>query len=576
MIRIEEFLFNEEIEQSLSETLITKYPGLSFSTNEEFYSYFQSQNVRLVKLKPTNQTLLQRFKDFKSSTDYSLVKLYIKQEREIERAISSGNTDKAISLYQSITLASLDPFFDFIVRKTLTGYENGQLPSEKVKTLMDEIAKNNTQDINKDVDVIRDGDGTIQSFKNYLKNVGSLKINLVDDRYRLDSFRYVVDSSFKQLEDAVNAELNVLKKVSDLTTVGTDKTKLKDDLKKLILEDSSTIPALQVKVETLEDQVDALQELVEFKDGILLDSEKTIEELAQQRNKLVDELEVKDQTIVELNSTINTRLGELESKVLFQLENGGDAFDELSSKLEEQAKKAEEQVKKAEENAEKQLKAFEKAIGSITDSLKPKEPDIPTSNENDSPEEKRRKEKIKKIQEDWDLIKYISSSNDDYLIELLKIVGVDISTNKYKFTDISTDPNNRVKMISSWNTLYKQQFKQSMNISTIKTEADADKILSLVDKLKLTPSQESSLRKLLYADSYAGGDCGGDIFDRWRNDCNRARGVNEPIVKQIHDFVKATYQGFGSTRNIENALSVASIDTILEVFNLVNEFPGSY
>lgn len=569
MIRIEEFLFNEEIEQSLSETLLRKYPRLSFSTTDEFYSYFQSQNVRLVKTQKNDQSLLQRFKDFKSSSDYSTLKLYIKQERDIERAINAGDNDKAISLYQSLNVSAIDPFFDFVVRKTLTGYEGGQLPSEKVKALMDEIAKSKVIDINKDLDVIRDEDGTIQSFKNYLKNVGSLKINLVDDRYRLESFRYVVDSSFKQLEDAVNAEINILKKAGDLSNVGSDRTKLEEDLKKLILEDSSTIPALQVKVETLEDQVDALQELVEFKDEVLSDSERVIEELAQQRNKLVDELEVKDQTIIELNSTINTRLSELESKVLSQLENSGDAFDELSSKLEEQAKKAE-------ENAEKQLKAFENAIGSIADILKPKEPETPEPKEDDSPEEKRRKEKIKKIQDEWDSIKYISASNDDYLVELLDIVGIDVKSNKYKFTDIANDPKSRVRAISNWTNIYKQQFKQSMNVGTIKTEQDADRILTLIDKLKLNKTQETSLRKLLYADPFKGTGCGGDIFDRWRNDCERGRGVNEPIVKQIHDFVGATYQGYGDTKNIEKALGSADIDTILEVFNLVNEFPGNY
>lgn len=569
MIRIEEFLFNEAIEQSLSETLIRKYPRLSFATTDEFYTYFQPQNVRLIKTKNVDQSLLQRFKDFKTSSDYSSVKVYIKQQRDIDRAIKTGDTDKAVDLYQSISTMTLDPFFDFIVRKSLTGSETGQLPSEAIKTMLDELAKSNIADIDKDVDVIRDSDGTIQSFKNYLKNVGSLKINLADDRYTLDSFRYIVDSSFKQLEDAVNAEVNILKKAGDLSNVGSDKTKLEEDLKKLLAEDSSTIPALQVKVDTLEDKVDSLNELVEFKDETLLDSERVIEELSQQRNKLMDELEVKDQTIVELNATINTKLTELESKVLSQLENSGDSFDALSSKLEEQAKKAE-------ENAEKQLKAFETAIGNIADTLKPKEPETPEPDVKDSPEEKNRKEKIKKIQDGWDSVKYISSVNDDYLVELLDIVGIDVSTNKYKFTDIASDVKSRVKAISSWNTQYKQQFKQSLNVGTIKTEKDADRILKLIDKLKITSTQENSLRKLLYADNGSYEGCGGDIFDRWRNDCNQGRGINESVVKQIHDFVNVQYQGYTRTTNLEAALGASSIDTVLDVFNLVNEFQGNY
>jgi hypothetical protein len=283
----------------------------------------------------------------------------------------------------------------------------------------------------------------------------------------------------------------------------------------------------------------------------------------------MDELEVKDQTIVELNATINTKLTELESKVLSQLENSGDSFDALSSKLEEQAKKAE-------ENAEKQLKAFETAIGNIADTLKPKEPETPEPDVKDSPEEKNRKEKIKKIQDGWDSVKYISSVNDDYLVELLDIVGIDVSTNKYKFTDIASDVKSRVKAISSWNTQYKQQFKQSLNVGTIKTEKDADRILKLIDKLKITSTQENSLRKLLYADNGSYEGCGGDIFDRWRNDCNQGRGINESVVKQIHDFVNVQYQGYTRTTNLEAALGASSIDTVLDVFNLVNEFQGNY
>ena len=150
MIRIEQFLFEYNVEKTQAESLVARFPTLMFGTNQEFVDYFASQNIRLGfnttegVNKPTfedKNLLLQRFKDFKSSTDYDYVKKYIAEQRKIQSAIDSGNIQISSNLLDGITSQPIDPFFNFIVRKMLTGSETGVLPSESLRSLLDELTK---------------------------------------------------------------------------------------------------------------------------------------------------------------------------------------------------------------------------------------------------------------------------------------------------------------------------------------------------------------------------------------------------------------------------------------------------
>ena len=199
MMRLEDFLFAEQIDESVSRYVLETYPNLSFLTSEEFYNFFDSQNVVLVKdaefSLTERQTLLQRFKDFKSSTDYASMKKYIQYQKKIREALKVGDIPSATTLLESVNTLAADPFFTFIARKLITGSDSGELPSERTMIILDELMRQNQADIDREADVVRDVDGTIQSFKNYLRNKGSLKVNLVDERYLTESFRYVVDLS---------------------------------------------------------------------------------------------------------------------------------------------------------------------------------------------------------------------------------------------------------------------------------------------------------------------------------------------------------------------------------------------
>lgn len=374
MIRIEDFLFLENVEQSQAESLIGIYRNLSFDTNQEFREFFESQGVRLVIKTATEsvivnddtQVLLERLKNFKSSTDYDYVKKYIVREKLIDEAVQVGKIEIAKNEFDSLTKEELDPFFGFIVRKILTGNENGVLPSENLKAILDEENRRNTE-INLDltVPVERDSTGKIVSFKNYLKNSGFISFDTTTERYMPRSFDYVVDKTFTGIPEAVEAERYVLEKAEEWATdinVSADEAVFLEKLKKLINEDSTSVPALETKIEKLQLQLseaeEAQQNLTDTNDNLL----EAIEQLSVEFNAKVSEVDVKDSQIVTLNETIDSTLTDLGTSVTAQIENAADAFDSLASKLEDQAKRAEEQAKA-------QLDAFRAGIEQIASAL---------------------------------------------------------------------------------------------------------------------------------------------------------------------------------------------------------------
>jgi conjugal transfer/entry exclusion protein len=376
MIRIEEFLFSENIEQSQAESLISKYPNLSFQSSLEFYDYFETQNIRLSKsnitttsVKTDSQVLLERLKNFKSSTDYDYVRKYIIRQKIIQEALNSGQIESVKNEFDSVTREDIDPFFNFIVRKILTGSENGVLPSERYKSLLDESLRKQQESYDYSVasgEIERDEYGRIVSFKNYLKNRGKLTVTLIDERYSPKTFNHVIDKNFSQIPEAVDAESYILNKAEEWssdTSVSADEAVLLEKLKELINEDSTSVPALEVKLEKLQLQLKDAEEVQQNLQDTADNLVEAIDQLSNEFNAKVAEVETKDGQIAVLNETIDKTLSDLGTSVTSQIENAADAFDALSSKLEEQAKRAEEQAKA-------QLDVFKESIGSIADAIK--------------------------------------------------------------------------------------------------------------------------------------------------------------------------------------------------------------
>jgi hypothetical protein len=272
MIRIEDFLFVENIEPSQAEALIAKYPNLSFNRTDEFYSFFETKGDKLQRAKPKpaivngnefpsdpandSQILLERLKNFKSSTDYDYVRKYIIKQKVIQESIASNNLNLAKTTLGEITEEELDPFFNFVVRKILTGSESGLLPSENLKNLFDDLTKKTkqTSEINLDDQVVRDELGRIISYKNYLKNRGAVNVPMIDFRFVLDSVGYVMPREFTSIPEAVNAEKFVVQRAEEWAsdvTIGADEAVLIEKLKELINEDQRSVPALELKVQSL-------------------------------------------------------------------------------------------------------------------------------------------------------------------------------------------------------------------------------------------------------------------------------------------------------------------------------------
>lgn len=538
MIRIEQFLFEYNVEKTQAESLVVRFPNLMFGTTQEFLDYFASQNIRLGFStsegvnKPTfedKNLLLQRFKDFKSSTDYDYVKKYIAEQRKIQSAIDSGNIQTASNLLDGITTQPVDPFFNFIVRKMLTGSETGTLPSESLRSLLDELTKKTKKGIDTTVGVTRDDIGRVISFDNYLRNKGSLRVDLLDERFTLETFNYVVNKEFNQLQDAIDAEQNLLRKAAEFDTLFpddatgdgvVDNRDLVENLKKLIISDGNSIPALQSKLTEIQEQLKDLNNLVSFKEESIGDLNRIIEELSIQRNFIVDENAVKDETIISLNEVIDATLADLEDKVSQQLTNTTDAFDALATQIESQAKKSE-------ESAAKQLAAFEKAVGGIADALKPVEPEPDPGNP--------AAEIIQQILKEWDKIYVVSEISYPALSQILDKSGVKKKPLKSEY--VFSGPNSLKNSYSAieepqqhlrWNNQYKDQFKSL--IVGITDEKIAKEILSDV-KLKLVTAAENGNtdKNGMYQSLL-------DVLIAWATDFKLRRGGARSELKFVRDI----------------------------------------
>lgn len=571
MIRIEQFLFEYNVEKTQAESLAARFPTLMFGTNQEFVDYFASQNIRLGfnttegVNKPTfedKNLLLQRFKDFKSSTDYDYVKKYIAEQRKIQSAIDSGNIQISSNLLDGITSQPIDPFFNFIVRKMLTGSETGVLPSESLRSLLDELTKKTKQDIDTTVGVTRDEVGRIVSFDNYLRNKGALKVNLLDDRFTLETFNYVINKEFNQLQDAVDAERNVLRKAADFETLFpsdatgdgvVDNRDLIENLKKLIVADSNSIPALQSKLESLQSQLNSLNEIVDLRDEDVDNLARIIEELSDQRNSIVEENEIKDQTIISLNEVIDATLAELEDKVSQQLTNTTDAFDALATQIESQAKKSE-------EAAAKQLAAFEKAVGGIADALKPAEPEPDPENP--------AAEIIKQIFTEWDKIYVITNGKYNNISNVLTNIGVKSPPARLDY--VLTPPANNnsfgsgqeINQILKWNDTFKSQFKEL--ISSITDKAKATSVLADTKVLSANTGGVTELRDVIR-----------NIFDEWSRNIGGSLGVGRPIINKAVIELDPTYKivSDGATKTYGQNLirNVSDPELLLRILRILSE-----
>lgn len=589
MITLAEFLYLEDIDEAQSKNLLADptLGSISFESPTQFRDFFAKSNI-ILKKQTTNvleerRILLERFKSFKSSSDYAIAKNFIAEQAKLKKELERINNlpagsvtiETITNVLNGLSAEPADPFFGFIIRKILTGSDNGILPSESLREMLNTLLKQNTQEsYDETSDVIRDDQQRIIDFQNLYKNKGRLRVPILDDRFIVKDFKYIIDSSFTSLPDATLAEKNVISKLLDIANSSDPSSGgFINSLSQLILEDSNSVVGLNAKIKMLQDEIAAKQETIDLRINKEIEHEQFIDSIATDNLQKEIQLETKDKAIQDLSNTIDDTLKKIEDNVNKQLSEIPSAFDALSAKLDEQSKLAEEQAKAAQDAAAAQLEAFQKAMSGLADSVKSKTSNPSTGSNNPAAAD------IDAIAKMWDSIYAItyspSTELDLYLnsggpadstglggggngnaptkttypavytafksvLDLLGITEPPISD--YVFAPPSnsnqTLPGKELKQLINWNQKYKDQFKAS--VYSLKDATVSGKIKTAMQSISNSKAvSPATLREVI-----------SNLLTGWVNDIGKSRLVG---VSYIKDAAHELDPLFKWTTNAENS-----------------------
>lgn len=339
-IDLVKFLFLADIDINQAEYILDNFPNFTMPTYEAFFNFFKDNGIKLERYKKTTtderETLIEKFKSFKQTYEYEIIKQYIAVEKELQKL--QGATDPTLiqDALSSIKKYKLDAFDYYIIRKVLTGDENGVLPSETLKETLDQLI--NTVDVYpKDGVLTRDENSRIISYENIFRNIGKILVPTIDDKFTRSRFTYVLNRSFESLSDAVTSERNVEKKIQNiLANAGTADEELQkflSELSNLRKADENTIPGLQAKIERLEEIIQAKQELIDSMVDAEIQHEAYIDSIASENIIKDNEIESKDETITNLQTTIDQTLAEISGSITTQMSAMTGAIDALANQV---------------------------------------------------------------------------------------------------------------------------------------------------------------------------------------------------------------------------------------------------
>jgi hypothetical protein len=363
------FLFLADIDINQAEYILDNYPNFTMPTYEAFFDFFKSNGIKLERYRQTTQderlTLIEKFQSFKQSYEYEIIKKYIQEERELQKLQTATDPRLIQDALSGIEKYKLDAFDYYIVRKVITGDEFGVLPSESLKDTLDALI--NTVDIYpKDGTLTRDDLNRVVSYENIFRNEGRLVIPAIDDRFKRERFNYVLNKSFQNLSDAVLSERNVEKKIQDIlsnvTTAPEELQEFLSELSNLKRADENTIPGLQIKIDRLEEIIQAKQELIDSMVDAEIEHEGYIDSIALDNIKKDVDLVGKDETITNLQSTIDVTLAEISGSVTSQLNAMTNAIDALAGQVVSQ-------TNAANSTQDQQLVALQEQLGRLTNDL---------------------------------------------------------------------------------------------------------------------------------------------------------------------------------------------------------------
>lgn len=600
MITLAEFLYLENIDEAQSKSLLSNstLSSLTFESPTQFREFFIKSNI-LLKKQTTDKSLerrilLERLKSFKGSSEYSIAKKFISEQARLKKELiriqsipqNSITSSSIESILNGITSDPIDPFFSFIIRKILTGSDTGQLPSESLKEILEALLKQPIVDVYDEIsDVIRDDQNRIIDFQNLYKNIGRLRVPLLDDRFIIKDFRYIVKTEFKSLSDAVMAENNVIAKLLDISNSNDPASDgFIHSLKELIIDDSNSLVGLNAKIKSLQDELEAKQATIDIRTLKEIEHEQYIDSIATDNLQKELQLEAKDKTIEELSSTLDTTVKNLESDIAKQLKEIPDAFDSLNAKLEEQNKLAEEQAKAAAASAAAQAAALEKALGTMADSLKQKSSDGSSGGTN-NPASADIEAIVKLLDSIYavtyspstDLDRYLSgggspdsigglggnsggsTSGTNYsavypafktIIDALNIIEPPLNDYVYAPPSKSnqTSPAKELKQLLSWNTVRKEQFKTS--VYALRDKDVSSKIKATLQTIVTNKATSAAtLREVI-----------SNILSEWAKDLGGARGVGASYVKDAaHELDPLFKWDSNAATSVTSALAMANL-----------------
>lgn len=139
-------------------------------------------------------------------------------------------------------------------------------------------------------EVTRNVVGAIRHIKDETNN-GMIEIDVVDDRFLIDSYDYIVNRSFNQIDDAVSSQINILQLAAqDAFSNPTSENRYLTNLNNLVNIQSNSPEALRAKVTQLENQLEQYKSLYKSAGVQNKKLERRINALRWESNNLKDTL----------------------------------------------------------------------------------------------------------------------------------------------------------------------------------------------------------------------------------------------------------------------------------------------
>lgn len=364
-IDLVKFLFLADIDINQAEYILDNFPNFTMSTYQEFFDFFTNNGIKLQRYKQTTPddrlNLLEKFKSFKQTYEYEIVKKFINEQKQASLLLGTRDAQAIKDAINSIEKYDLDAFDYYIVRKILTGSETGVLPSEQLKTLLEELINVNTDIFAENSDLERDEYERVISHQNIFRNKGRIKVPILDERFTSSRFNYIVQRGFESLPEAVSSERNILKKIEGMAT-SAELDIFLSDISNLKNEDENSVAGLQSKIENLESIIKAKQELIESMIDAEIEHESFIDAIAIDNITKEQQIEDKDIAISDLQKTVDETLVSIQEDITKQISTAASALDTLSQVVVDQANAA----NKAQDD---QINALKKELQDLKDQL---------------------------------------------------------------------------------------------------------------------------------------------------------------------------------------------------------------